>query len=99
MFPQKKEMAIAGCYGGPIFNILVGLGLSFLFVSIEAYPSSYHIELDISSIVSILFLYLALLLTTTIVSLRNFKLEKPVGIVLICLYAVYSLSQLWLVLN
>ena len=27
-----SEMAIAGCYGAPVFNILFGLGVSFIYM-------------------------------------------------------------------
>ncbi len=41
------EMALAGCYGSPIFDILVGLGMSFVYVTSKHYPEQYAIEVSI----------------------------------------------------
>lgn len=87
------EMALAGCYGGPVFNILVGLGVSFSYACFLNYPNSYTVKLDNSSILSIVFLYIALISTLVIVYWRDFKIEKYVGIFLLMLYAFYTLCQ------
>lgn len=91
------EMAIAGCYGGPVFNILVGLGMGLLFGTAKAYPSSYYFRLDTSSILSLVFLLISLSSTVAIVSYRGFRIDKLFGIYLLTLYVVYTLCQATLV--
>lgn len=91
------EMAMAGCYGGPIFNILVGLGVSLVFAASKSYPKPFSFELDTSSILSLAFLCLSLSSTMAIVSFRSFKIDRLFGIYLVTLYILYSLCQATLV--
>lgn len=92
------EMAVAGCYGGPVFNILMGLGTSLLYASSQAYPRSFSVRLDASSVLSLVFLYVALLSTLAIVRVRHFQLERWFGYYLLSLYGVYTLCQFILLL-
>ena len=91
------EMAIAGCYGGPVFNILIGLGLSISVACIKSYPSKFDVVFDLSSIVSLVFLFISLLSTVAIVTVRDFFVEKTLGYYLITLYVVYTIVQLIIV--
>lgn len=90
------EMALAGCYGGPVFNILVGLGLSFTYACWKSYPNQFKISLDSSSVLSLIFLYISLGSTLSIVIWRGYKLEKTTGIFLISLYILYTICQIML---
>lgn len=91
------EMAIAGCYGGPVFNILIGLGVSLVYASAQSYPEPFHFKLDTSSILSLSFLLFSLLSTVLIVSWRGYKIDKLFGVYLVTLYIVYTLCQATLV--
>ena len=91
------EMAIAGCYGGPVFNLLIGLGLSISFACIKSYPTKFDVVFDLSSIVSLVFLFISLISTTIIVILRNYFVEKILGYYLITLYALYTITQIIIV--
>jgi len=92
------EMAIAGCYAGPIFEVLVGLGISFLIVCTQSYPASFKVTLDASSWVSIGFCYISLLSTLFFVTRKGNVLDKTLGVSLIALYVIYTLTQLFLLL-
>lgn len=91
------EMAIAGCYGGPVFNILIGLGLSISFACIKSYPAKFDVIFDLSSIVSLVFLFISLISTIVIVTMRSFFVERTLGYYLITLYIVYTIVQLIIV--
>ena len=91
------EMAIAGCYGGPVFNILVGLGLSISVACIKSYPAKFDVVFDLSSVVSLVFLFISLLSTVAIVVWRDYLVERTLGYYLIALYAVYTVVQLIIV--
>lgn len=92
------SMAIAGCYAGPVFNILMGLGVALVYATVQSYPATYPVVLDTSSIISICFLVVALSSTIAIVSYRNFKLDRLFGYYLITLYATYTVLQLTVVI-
>lgn len=86
-------MALAGCYAGPVFNILVGFGTALVFASSQTFPNTYRVELDASSKLSLVFLVIALTSSIGIVSFNGFKLERGFGMYLLTLYGVYSACQ------
>jgi sodium/potassium/calcium exchanger 6 len=90
-------MALAGCYGGPVFNILMGLSTALAIAALQTYPHPYPVKLDAACMLSILFLYISLISTIVIVTMNNFKIERTFGIYLISLYAVYTVCQSLLV--
>jgi sodium/potassium/calcium exchanger 6 len=90
------EMAIAGCYAGPVFELLVGLGISYFIVTMRA--DTFPINLDPSSWVSIAFCYVSLLSTLYFVTSRGNVFEKKLGFYLLFLYFVYTMTQLFLLL-
>lgn len=92
------EMALAGCYGGPVFNILMGLSTALAIASLQTYPEPYPVKLDTACMMSIFFLYVAIISTMVIVTMNNFQIEKQFGVYLICLYLVYTVCQLSLLL-
>lgn len=92
------DMAIAGCYGGPVFDILIGLGTALIYTTIQTYPDIYYIQLDLSCYLSILFIYLSLLSTLIIVSINNYKIDKFLGYYLLFLYVIYSICQILLLI-
>lgn len=92
------EMAVAGCYGGPVFNILVGLALSIGYACLQTYPLPFVIRLDTASIVSLIFLYISLGCTVALVAVRGWRLERGTGFLLVGLYVVYSVVQAGIVL-
>lgn len=88
------EMALAGCYGGPVFNLLFGLGLAMGVASLDRYPAAFHIAFNTSSYISLAFCMLALGCTIIIVPLRGWKLEQGLGFLLIGLYVAYTVVQI-----
>jgi sodium/potassium/calcium exchanger 6 len=93
-----SEMAVAGCYGGPIFNTFFGLGMSFLYICLKTYPEPFLLAFDSTSIISILCLLATLVATLAYVSMKDYVLESRFGYFLIMLYAVYTLFQFALLL-
>ncbi|CAK5021913.1 unnamed protein product [Aphanomyces euteiches] len=82
------EMALAGCFGGPVFNLLVGLGIPFLFLQKSNQTSI--VPWDIHGIVSLISLGLSLLLTLSIGIVYKFSCPKWYGKVLYGLYVIYT---------
>lgn len=87
-------MALGGCYGSPVFDILVGLGTSLTYVCIRHYPTPYTLTLDTASYISLAFVYMSLLSTLVTVPLNGYRFTKPFGIYLLSLYGIYTFVQL-----
>lgn len=90
------QAAISGCYGGPIFNTLVGLGTSFVVSSWAAYPSYRVIPKDPMLFQTLGFLIAGLLWALVILPNRGMKLDRVLGVGLISIYLCFlavSLGQ------
>ena len=87
------EMAIAGCYGGPVFNILIGMGVSLTYLCYRDYPHPYVLVLDRSAYVSIGFLCVVLISTIILAAFLNFRLNAWIGYYLITIYVLYTITQ------
>ena len=87
------EMAIAGCYGGPVFNILMGMGISLTFVCYRDYPHPYILVLDHSAVVSIGFFCAVLVCSICFASFLKFRLNALMGYFLITSYILYTVIQ------
>jgi sodium/potassium/calcium exchanger 6 len=92
-------MALAGCYGSPVFDILFGLGLAICVSTAKLYPEPFAVSLDGSSYISIGFLYLTLLSTIFICSYRGWRIEKGFGYFLYGVYAAYTVVQVLFMLS
>nr|XP_018682737.1 PREDICTED: cation/calcium exchanger 1-like isoform X2 [Musa acuminata subsp. malaccensis] len=80
------QVAMSGCYGGPIFNTLVGLGLSFVFSSWSAYPSPVVIPKDLTLYQTMGFLIGGLLWALVILPRRGMRLDRVLGSGLLSIY-------------
>ncbi|KAG1704084.1 hypothetical protein DVH05_006097 [Phytophthora capsici] len=85
-FPQ---MAIAGCFGGPVFNILLGLGLPMAFAFISGRSES--LSLDIHAWVSVGFLSVSLVSSLLVFRHYNYRCPVWYGKALMAYYFIYSL--------
>ncbi|OIW15228.1 hypothetical protein TanjilG_08820 [Lupinus angustifolius] len=80
------QMAISGCYAGPMFNTLMGLGLPLVLSAWSEYPNNYVIPEDPSLYETILFLMGGLLWALVILPNKNMKLDKSLGAGLLVIY-------------
>ncbi|XP_062113895.1 cation/calcium exchanger 2-like [Humulus lupulus] len=93
---EGAQVAFSGCYAGPIFNILFGLGLSLIGYCWSKYPSPVAIPRDPSLFQTMGFLAAALIWALLILPRRNMKLEGVFGIGLL---VIYSVSISWSVIQ
>ncbi|XP_047945537.1 cation/calcium exchanger 1 isoform X1 [Salvia hispanica] len=83
------QVAISGCYAGPLFNTLVGLGLSLVLASLKVYPEGYDVPSDSDVYETVGFLMGGLLWALVILPKRNMQLDKSLGIGLLAIYLCF----------
>ncbi|XP_023739435.1 cation/calcium exchanger 1 [Lactuca sativa] len=83
------QIAMSGCYAGPLFNVLIGLGLSFVLVTRSNYPASYLIPQDPDMCETIGFLMIGLLWALAILPKREMRLDYTLGGGLLVIYLCF----------
>ncbi|MQM23948.1 hypothetical protein Taro_057018 [Colocasia esculenta] len=91
---QGAQVAISGCYAGPTFNTLVGLGVSLLWSSWAAHPSPFWIPTEPSLYQTLGFLVAGLLWALVILPRRGMKLDRVLGIGLLSIYLCFLLLRI-----
>ncbi|CAN6335158.1 unnamed protein product [Urochloa humidicola] len=81
------QTAVAGCYAGPAFNMVVGLGLSLVMAAAARYPRPYVIPADASSAYQAAgFLVAALVWALVVMNARGMQLDRVLGVGLLVVY-------------
>ncbi|KAI8870140.1 hypothetical protein GQ42DRAFT_162944 [Ramicandelaber brevisporus] len=81
-------MGIAACFGGPLLNILLGLGLSALWmISTQGRPVVID-QVSNTLFISAAGLMMALLVMVIAVSAKNYQLTRTTGVALVMVYCL-----------
>lgn len=88
------QIAVSGCYAGPMFNILMGLGLPLVLSAWSEYPDSYVIPKDNSLFGILVFLMVGVLWALVIMVKKNMKLDKSLGAGLLTIYLCFLFLRL-----
>ncbi|XVF56800.1 hypothetical protein PTKIN_Ptkin06aG0149500 [Pterospermum kingtungense] len=83
------QTAISGCYAGPMFNTLVGLGVSLVWSSWSEYPSAFEIPRDPSLYETLGFIIAGLLWALIILPRKNMRLDRFLGAGLLAIYLCF----------
>ncbi|KAL8713528.1 MAG: hypothetical protein Q9220_002390 [cf. Caloplaca sp. 1 TL-2023] len=99
-------MALSACFGGPMLNILLGIGLSGLYMTIrdgqhkhDKHPSRpihykpYQIEVSPTLVISGISLVVTLLGLLVIVPLNKWTIDRKVGWALIALWSASTIGN------
>lgn len=80
-------MGFSACFGGPMLNILLGVGISGSYI-IQQTHEPYNLHFTTTLIVSTIGLLALLLATMIVVPLNGYFLTRTWGILLIASYTV-----------
>eukprot|EP00850_Spirogloea_muscicola_P008468 SM000045S16213 [mRNA] locus=s45:291255:293970:+ [translate_table: standard] len=83
------QIAVAGSYAGPMFNTLVGLGLSLVLAAWRSAPAPFRIPRDDSLYWTIGFLVAGLLYALVMLPRAGMRPGRTLGIGLIALYVSF----------
>lgn len=82
-------MAVAACFGGPMLNILLGVGLSGTYVIVQRGGKPYKVKhMDKTLIVSGIGLLAVLLATLVVVPYNKYYMGRTWGFTLIGVYCL-----------
>ncbi|CED84590.1 K-dependent Na :Ca2 antiporter [Phaffia rhodozyma] len=80
-------MAFSACFGGPMLNILLGVGFSGAFVIVST-GKSYPVNIHPSLVTGVISLLLVLIITFIVVPLNGYYITKRWGAFLIAFYVL-----------
>ncbi|KQJ96801.1 cation/calcium exchanger 1 [Brachypodium distachyon] len=80
------QVAVAGCYGGPVFNVLVGLGLSLVLSCWAGYPRPVEIPREARLYQTLGFVAAGVLWTLVMLPRKGMWVDRTLGFGLLGIY-------------
>ncbi|KAH9503937.1 Mitochondrial sodium/calcium exchanger protein [Bulinus truncatus] len=82
------RMGISACFGGPLFNLLLGLGIPFTIACIKK-GGVFYLKVNLEQMVLAAGLTFSLASSLLIVPFSKFQMSRPYGIYLLILYFAF----------
>jgi sodium/potassium/calcium exchanger 6 len=87
--PGGAQTAVSACYAGPLFNTVVGLGLSLTLAAGAQYPAPFTLPADGAVYETVGFLFAGLAWALVVVPARGMRLDRVYGVGLITIYLAF----------
>ncbi|EPS39340.1 hypothetical protein H072_6844 [Dactylellina haptotyla CBS 200.50] len=83
-------MALSACFGGPMLNILLGIGISGIYMTVRpaAAEDYYQIEVSSTLMISAVTLLATLVFLLVAVPMNNWRMTRGIGWSLVVIWAV-----------
>ncbi|XP_074311545.1 cation/calcium exchanger 5 [Silene latifolia] len=85
----QPALAMAGCFAGPMFNMLVGLGMALVIQTARVYPEPYVLHFHVSIVVAFVFLFMSLMGSLLVITWSRFRVPRFWGFCLVGLYVLF----------
>ena len=85
-----STMAIAGCFAGPVFNLMVGLGLPVLWATLSQGSLNMELTNGIKLLVVQSIVVLALLVSVVPLAFA-WRLHRHIGVALLVVYVIFQI--------
>lgn len=86
----QPAMAMAGCFAGPMFNMLVGLGTALVIQTANVYPNAYELHFHVGIVMAFVFLLLSLMGSLLVITWSRFRVPRFWGYCLVGLYVFFT---------
>ncbi|KAK7337805.1 hypothetical protein VNO77_18392 [Canavalia gladiata] len=87
-------MAMAGCFAGPMFNMLVGLGTALVMQTANIYPRAYELNFHVGIVIAFVFLLLSLMGSLLVITWCRFRVPRFWGFCLVGIYVAFTATSL-----
>ncbi|KAG5056114.1 hypothetical protein JHK85_008624 [Glycine max] len=87
-------MAMAGCFAGPMFNMLVGLGTALVIQTANIYPRAYQLNFHVGIVIAFVFLLLSLMGSLLVITWCRFRVPRFWGFCLVGIYVAFTAVSL-----
>lgn len=87
----QPAMAMAGCFAGPMFNMLVGLGTALVMQTADVYPEAYVLHFHVGIVIAFVFLLLSLMGSLLVITWCRFRVQRFWGFSLVGIYVLFMI--------
>ncbi|XP_049938096.1 mitochondrial sodium/calcium exchanger protein-like [Schistocerca serialis cubense] len=87
-------MGLAACFGGPVFNTLIGIGIGFTAQSERSGFHKTQASFDEKGILCMCFLLISLVSSLICFPLMHFRATREYGIYLLSLYGLFFVTSI-----
>ncbi|GJN23848.1 hypothetical protein PR202_gb11536 [Eleusine coracana subsp. coracana] len=87
--PGGAQAALSACYAGPLFNTVVGLGVSMAMAAAGKTPEPFVVPVDAAAYEAVAFLGAAVAWAMFVVPVRGMRVDRVYGVGLLAIYLCF----------